>query len=151
MSHDVPAKIFRATLAQRDLAREAIEICHGRGTPNDGALDKFLADPDCYLILAAVSGQVVGSLYGYRLCTPHRVAPQFLLYEIDVLESHRRKGIGRALMDAFSAEAQAASAEEEWVVTNSSNEAAMALYQRSGYKRVNPDDVMLEKTLSPTS
>lgn len=147
MNHDVPAKIFRASLAQRELAREAIEDCHERGKPDDGALDAFLADPDCYLILAVENGHVIGSLNGHRLRKPHCVAPQFLLYEIDVLESHRRNGIGRALVDAFSEAARAAGAEEEWVVTNNSNEAAMALYRRCGYERVNQDDVMLEKTL----
>jgi hypothetical protein len=43
----------------------------------------------------------------------------------------------------FSAEARAAGAFEQWVLTNQSNPAALALYGGCGYRARNPDDVML--------
>ena len=85
----------------------------------------------------------MGSLNGFRLLTPNGTRPQFLLYEIDVKETWRRRGVGAALVDAFVSEARSAGASEVWVVTNDANHAAMAMYRRRGFVRRHPDDVML--------
>ena len=110
---------------------------------DEEALVGFLSDASCYLFLAVEGGKVLGSLNGYRLRQPNRREPEFLLYEIDVRRECRRRGVGRALVDAFAAEAQAAGAFEVWLLSNEANEAAMALYRRCGFLRLNEDDVML--------
>ncbi len=136
--------VFRATVEHIALARQAIEQCHERTINSESALRTFLADDACYLLIAVKDGAVVGSLNGYSLRQPHHGQPQFLMYEIDVIESCRRSGVGRTLVDAFTAVARASGANATWVVTNESNEPAMTLYGGCGYERANCDDVLLE-------
>jgi ribosomal protein S18 acetylase RimI-like enzyme len=85
---------------------------------------------------------------GYLLRRPDRPAPQFLLYELDVPSAYRRHGIARMLVELFLTEARAAGAHEVWVMTNEGNRAAMALYQKCGFVRINDDDVLLQCELS---
>jgi GNAT superfamily N-acetyltransferase len=54
------------------------------------------------------------------------------LYEIGVVEQHRRKGIGRALIEHLIATAKADGCWKMSVPTNRSNKAAMALYRSAG-------------------
>jgi len=142
-----PFKVFRAGTGDLVLAREAIAYVHQRPDASDAAISSFLNDSACCLMLAVADGRVVGSLYGYLLRRPHQSKPQFLLYEIDVAAAHRRRGIGHALVTAFTAAARAAAAVEIWVLSNESNRAALNLYVKCGYRRVNEDDVMLSLSL----
>ena len=134
--------VLRASPTDFDLACEAVLEVHRRAPLDAVALVKFLADPMRYLLLAIEAGQVVGSLNGYALQPPHRRDPQFLLYEIDVRPDWQRRGIGRALVARFIAEARNARAWEVWVLTNRSNAAAMGLYASCGLRTENSDDVM---------
>jgi ribosomal protein S18 acetylase RimI-like enzyme len=134
--------IVRAGPGDFQNACEAVLEVHGR-SPLDGmALVEFLADDARYLLLAIEDGRVVGSVNGYALFRPHTREPQFFLYEIDVRPECRRRGIGKALVAGFVAAARAAKAGEVWVLTNQSNEAAMALYGSCGLRREHSDDVM---------
>jgi len=135
--------VFRATVDNIELARTALAEIHERRLPDDVAIHAFLADPASYLLLAIENGHVVGSLNGYALRQPDRSRPQFLLYEIDVRQQNRRRGIGQALVNAFTDEARTANAFEVWVVSNESTSAALAMYRTCGYRRENDDDVML--------
>jgi len=143
-----PVTLLRARDADADLAREAIIELHGRTPVDETAMVEFLRDPARYLLLALEDRWVVGSLNGYALTHPHRREPQFLLYEIDVRPQRRNRGIGKTLVKTFIAEARAAGAFEVWVLTNQSNEAAMAMYSHCGLRRQNHDDVMLSLMLN---
>jgi ribosomal protein S18 acetylase RimI-like enzyme len=141
-------QIVRASVDQLELARQAVTQVHAR-TPCDAlALKKLLDDPMCYLLLAMDENRVVGSLNGHALRHPHRADPAFLLYEIDVRPEFRNRGIGKALVNAFTEEARRAGASEIWVLTSAANEPAMAMYEACGYRRRNLDDVMLERRLT---
>lgn len=142
MLDSVLPRVFRATAKDFDLARAAIGELHQRAPVDEQALAAFLANAACYLIVSVIADKVVGSLNGYRLLRPGTREPQFLLYEVDVKEEWRRRGLGVALVNAFAAEARASGACEVWVLTNGSNQPAMALYERCGFARRNPDDVM---------
>ena len=118
------------------------------GDPDPAAIAEFLADPDCYLVVAVEDGVVVGTLDGYGLRQPHLRRPQFLLYEIDVAVEYRRRGIGRALVDAFADEARKRDAEVIWVLTHRSNAAAVALYRGCGFAPDEQSDTeMMELSL----
>lgn len=120
---------------------------HGRRSVQDSALREFLEDARCYLLLAVEEDRAVGSLNGYFLPRPYRSEPQFLLYEIDVREDCRRRGIGRALVERFHAEAKLAGAYEVWVLTDESNRAGMGLYERARMARAPGETVMWERSL----
>ena len=71
------------------------------------------------------------------------------LYEIDVDERFRRRGIGRALMAAAAAEARGAGCAEGFVLTFSGNEAAMALYRSAGGLEAPEADVTMDFLYEP--
>lgn len=145
MSHQGDGvRVFRADPGDLRLAYQAVVDVNGHAPADEAALEAFLVDDASYLLLAEVEGRAVGSLIGHRLRTPHAEQPHLLLYEIDVASAWRRRGIGRRLVEAFLDEARAAGARGAWVVTNRSNEAAMALYRSCGLTDTAPDDVVLK-------
>jgi ribosomal protein S18 acetylase RimI-like enzyme len=153
---DLEITILRATSSEIELARQALReitlaTSHHRPPLDDAALAEFLANPRHYFLLAAEREKVVGSLYGYALQHPYRREPQFFLYGIDVRPECRNRKIGTALVDQFINEARLAGAFEVWVLTNESNRAAMSMYAHAGLTRPNPDDAMLNLTLSVTT
>jgi ribosomal protein S18 acetylase RimI-like enzyme len=129
------------------LAVQALGEVHGHAASEDAAKD-FLSDPHCLLFVAEEAGRPIGSLYGYALRYPHRTQPQYLIYELDVREECRNRGIGKALIQAFLDAARLNGACEAWVISNDSNKSAMHAYQACGLRRVNSDDAMLEINFS---
>jgi GNAT superfamily N-acetyltransferase len=94
--------------------------------------DRFLADPDNLLLLATCDGQWCGALYGYRLQRLDWRRAGVLIYEVDVVEPFRRRGAGRALVEASKDWAREIGAFEVWVLTEQSNAPAKALYRSAG-------------------
>jgi ribosomal protein S18 acetylase RimI-like enzyme len=92
----------------------------------------FLADDRHYFIVASVEDEPAGYVFGYRLSRFDGRPPQVFLYEIGVVEHHRRKGIGRALVEELKDVAKADGCRKMFVPTSRSNEAAMALYRAAG-------------------
>jgi ribosomal-protein-alanine N-acetyltransferase len=92
----------------------------------------FLADNRHYFIVAFVEDEPAGYVFGYRLSRFDGRPPQVFLYEIAVVEHHRRKGIGRALVEELKEMAKADGCRKMFVPTNRSNEAAVALYRSAG-------------------
>ena len=143
-----PITVMRLGPADIGFARQAVRDVHQRAQINDAELAPFLADAANHLHVAVHADEVVGSLNGYALRHAGRREPQFLLYEIDVRAAWRRRGIATRLVESFVAAARDERAFEVWVLTNASNDAAMALYRRCGFVRRNADDVMLSVELS---
>jgi GNAT superfamily N-acetyltransferase len=144
-----PVTIVRAGPERRALAEHAVRAVHGRAEIDDAALAAYVADPACVLLAAVAEGRAVGSVNGYALRHPHRRESQFLLYELDVVPEWRGRGVGTALVGAFTDTARDAGASEVWVLTNASNAAAMAAYRRCGLRRIHGDDAMLRLALAP--
>jgi ribosomal protein S18 acetylase RimI-like enzyme len=126
-------EIRRLGPADADLARAAAMRFKGAA----GDLGEWLASSR-HLLLAALEGRsVVGWVYGYELPRIDRAEAMWLLYEIDVAEGHRRRGIGKALLGRFLEDADG----PVWLLTNAGNEAAMRLYKDGA--RPNADDVLI--------
>jgi aminoglycoside 3-N-acetyltransferase I len=101
----------------------------------DEAQTALLAD-DRTVFVAAFDGETpVGFAFGYALPRRHGRPSIFFVYEIDVDERYRRRGIGRRLMEEVLF-----GQEEAFVLTDAGNDAAMALYASLGGTRV--DTVM---------
>ncbi len=90
----------------------------------------LLADPSYVMVVALSGGEVMGRIYGYILRRPE--SDDLLLYEVDVLERHRRKGAARAMVDFFYDLCRQRGYGEMWVLTEESNAIARALYSSSG-------------------
>ncbi len=93
---------------------------------------RFLSNRDNALFVAFWNDEMVGFLSAHRLQRFDRRKAEVLLYEIAVLEKFRKRGIGRALIQSVKSWAHEVGADEVWVLTNISNDAAMALYKSEG-------------------
>ena len=91
--------------------------------------------------MAVEGGEAVGFIYGHVL--RRFEATSFFIYSVDVAETHRWRGIGKAIMAALSAETARGRWDEMFVLTNRSNGAAMALYASAGGVTPEPDDVVM--------
>jgi len=92
----------------------------------------FLADDRHYFIVAYIEDEPVGYAFGYRLWRFDGGPPMMFFYEVGVAEHHRRRGIGRALVEELKRLAKADGCGKMFVLTNRLNEAPMALYRSTG-------------------
>ncbi len=91
------------------------------------------------ILVACEADGGVESMLGF-CAVQMEVAEQSLLYgyvaTLDVAETARGRGVGRALMTAAEQEVGRAGAKAMWLHVYSGNAAAIALYERQGYLRV---------------
>lgn len=102
----------------------------------------FVANPDNLLLLATTPDLICGIVIAHRLQRIDALHAEVLLYSIDVHKSVRRRGIGRALVDATTAWSRELGADCTYVLTERSNLAAMALYRAAGGTDDIPDVAM---------
>lgn len=117
----------------------ALEEAYERPIPR--ALEsELLHDPRAHLLVAELAGSPVGYALVYVLprLDARRMA---FLYDIGVAKPHRRRGIGRALVEEAARTARDEGAYKLVVLTDEANEAAMALYSAAGGRR--EDDQVL--------
>jgi ribosomal protein S18 acetylase RimI-like enzyme len=101
-------------------------------SPVDPALAReFLGDPRHAICVAIEDGVVVGFASGVRYVHPDKPS-EFWINEVGVAPSHHRRGVGKAIMSALLAHAQADGCREAWVLTDEDNSAARALYRAAG-------------------
>lgn len=132
-------------LREQDLDRAAENCALSWKMPTSPAnLRHFLADNRNILVVAEVDGEPVGQVLGYILQGWDARAPMLFLYSIDVVESHRRQGIGRHLIERFREIGRESGCGETFVFTDVSNQSAMKLYENLGGIPTNPDRVMFE-------
>jgi aminoglycoside 6'-N-acetyltransferase I len=91
----------------------------------------FLADPRHHLVVAMDGDLVIGMASALDYIHPDKPV-QLWINEMGVATSHRRRGIGRRLLDALLEHARTLGCEEVWVATEIDNEPARALYLASG-------------------
>lgn len=101
-----------------------------RGVQHDRH-DRFVSDPATIAIVARDREKIAGWAWGYRLLRADGDS-MLLLYEIEVVESERRKGVGRALLDAFLDIGRREGHGKMWLLTDVANEEARALYEAAG-------------------
>lgn len=104
---------------------------------------KFLSNSQNILLSAELDDVLVGQVIGYILDRWDKNEPMLFLYSIDVAEPYQRRGIGTALIEAVRKLGRTQGCSEAFVLTNESNIPAMQLYQSTGGKRSNPDDVVM--------
>ncbi|MEI6519593.1 MAG: GNAT family N-acetyltransferase [bacterium] len=109
---------------------------------SDDHLRGFLADDHNILIVAEIKGQPIGQLIGYVQQRWDVEKPMLFLFSIDVIESHRRQGIGSQLIRRFQQLGIETGCGSLYVITNASNMPAMRMYEALGGTRTNTDDVM---------
>jgi ribosomal protein S18 acetylase RimI-like enzyme len=112
------------------------------GPADSDATARFLADPHHHLLVAYEGERALGFVTGVEQTHPDKGTEMFL-YELGVDESHRRRGIGQALVEALTALARERGCYGMYVLTDDDNEAALATYRRAG-ARESGRQVMLD-------
>lgn len=104
--------------------------------PTRARCSMLLREPSYVMVVAMTdNNDIMGRVYGNVL---HRYeASDLLLYEVDVLEAHQRKGVGRAMLDYLRTLCTRRRYGEMWVLTEPDNVAGNALYKSAGGKLEN--------------
>ena len=89
---------------------------------------EFFADPRHHIIVALDGDLVVGMCTSFHYVHPDK-APQMFINELGVAETHRRRGIGRSLVEAMLAHARTLGCTEAWLGTEEDNVPARRLYE----------------------
>jgi len=104
------------------------------GPADREATRKFLADESHHLLVAYIDGAAAGFVSGVEMTHPDK-GTEMLVYELAVEERYRRRGVGRGLLEELKSIAHGRGCYGMWVLTDDSNEAALATYTSAGAVR----------------
>ena len=114
--------------------------------PIDAELTReFLEDHRHHIAVAIDDGLVVGFASGVHYIHPDK-PPELWINEVGLAPTHRRRGLGKAVLRALFKVGQDNNCKVAWVLTDRSNLAAMALYSSLGGTE-GADDTGLKATL----
>jgi ribosomal protein S18 acetylase RimI-like enzyme len=103
------------------------------GPAKADATSRFLAEPGSHLLVGYVDGEPAGFVSGVEVTHPDK-GTELFLYELAVDEAHRRRGHGRALVEALAALARERGCTGMFVFVDDDNEAGRAAYRSAGGK-----------------
>ena len=110
---------------------------------------EFLADPRHHMAVAIDAGVVVAFASGVHYVHPDK-PPELWINEVAVAATHRRRGLGRAVVQALLEVGRARHCTCAWTLTYRGNTAARALYASAGGEegadQSGPSDAMLGYT-----
>jgi ribosomal protein S18 acetylase RimI-like enzyme len=92
---------------------------------------EFLADPRHHIVVAIDDGLVVGFASGVHYIHPDKL-PELWINEVGLAPTHRRRGLGAAVLKELLEVGRAHNCTTAWVLTYRTNVAAMALYSSLG-------------------
>ena len=102
---------------------------------SSSALDKLVADDRNYLFLALSEGIAAGYVLAYTFPSLNSSGKLAYLYDIEVLETQRKKGIGRQLIEKLLLTLKADGVTELWLGTAIDNVAGQALFYSTGAEK----------------
>ncbi len=106
-----------------------------------GRARELLADDRTLLFVAFDTDEPVAFVLAYELIRRHGDDSIIFVYEVDVEEPYRGRGIATALMRELEQEARARDIREGFVLTDRDNEPAMRLYESVG--GVDPTETLM--------
>jgi ribosomal protein S18 acetylase RimI-like enzyme len=86
----------------------------------------------------------IGFALGYVLERVDGTGRMVCVYEIEVAEAHRRRGVGRRLVEQFKEIAASEGAWKMWVEVDPRNAPAVALYASTGGRPASESSVLYE-------
>jgi aminoglycoside 3-N-acetyltransferase I len=105
----------------------ALRTYEGEGDP-----EGLLADTRTLLLVAFDGADPVGLVLAHELPRRHGDRSKLFVYEVDVAESHQRRGIASALLARLAEIASERGIRVGFVLTGPDNTAANALYASAG-------------------
>jgi ribosomal protein S18 acetylase RimI-like enzyme len=95
----------------------------------------LLSDDSTIFLAAFEDDAPVGFVLAYELQRRHGDPSMLLVYEVDVDEAHRHRGVATSLLDELARIARERGIGEGFVLTDLDNDAANALYASAGGER----------------
>jgi ribosomal protein S18 acetylase RimI-like enzyme len=92
----------------------------------------LLADPRTLMLVAFDGERPVGFVLAHELPRRHGDRAKLFVYEVDVAESHQRRGIAKALLARLAELARERGIRVGFVLTDPGNGPANALYRSAG-------------------
>lgn len=102
-------------------------------TPEPSLTAEFLADPRHHIVGALMGGRIVGMATAVDYVHPDKPS-ELWINEVGVAEPFQRQGIAQKLMQALFEHGRSLGCAEAWVLTETDNTAARALYSAVGGK-----------------
>ena len=106
--------------------------------------ERFLATDGHHLVFAFDGDTAVGFVSAIEMVHPDKGGELFV-YELGTAESHRRRGIGRALIEEAVELARETRCYGLWVATEPDNEPALATYRAAGFELAEPSVVLAKQ------
>jgi ribosomal protein S18 acetylase RimI-like enzyme len=100
----------------------------------DEVVPGLAATPGAFSLIARLEGKAVGLANCFTGFSTFIAKPLINVHDMTVLENHRGRGIGKALLGAVEAEARRRGACKITLEVLSGNERAKALYIANGYR-----------------
>jgi aminoglycoside 3-N-acetyltransferase I len=97
-----------------------------------GDPEALLADPRTLLLVAFDGERPVGLVLAYELPRRHGDPAKLFVHEVDVAESHQRRGIASALLGRLADHARERGIRAGFVLADPGNGPANALYRSAG-------------------
>ncbi len=97
-----------------------------------GDPEALLADPRTLMLVAFDGERPVGLVLAHELPRRHGDLAKLFVYEVDVAESHRRRGIASALLGRLADLARGRGIRTGFVLADPGNGPANALYRSAG-------------------
>jgi ribosomal protein S18 acetylase RimI-like enzyme len=97
-----------------------------------GDPEALLADPRSLLLVAFDGTRPVGFVLAHELPRRHGDRSNLFVYEVEVAESHQRRGIASALLERLAGLARERGIRVGFVLTEPGNGPANALYRSAG-------------------
>lgn len=109
---------------------------YGGNQPSVPYLRRLLASETFLALVAIEEGVVVGGLAAYELVKFEQERSEFYIYDLAVLETHRRRGVATSLIEELRTIASERGAYVIFVQadTGPEDEAAIALYTKLGLR-----------------
>jgi GNAT superfamily N-acetyltransferase len=108
---------------------------------------RYLANPSVLHWVALQDSVVTGFLYCAHLLLRSDPGQELLLYEIGVRKAHRRKGVGRALLDHMARWMQSHGISVVWVCAD--NRVAVEFYRGCGFASEEPQPLYMTRSIEP--
>jgi ribosomal protein S18 acetylase RimI-like enzyme len=118
-------EIVRLAPGDEERVHAASHLFDGRA--RSGETIRTLREPTHHVLIAYEDGEPAGFVSGVEVSHPDKPT-EMMLYELGVDEAHRRRGIGRALVRGLAGLAAERGCPSMFVLTERSNEAAIATY-----------------------
>jgi len=135
--HSVDVSLMRELNQLFAAAFNDVEV-YTRAPTDDSYLCSLLGKEHVIVLVALVSGQVVGGLVAYELEKFERARSELYIYDLAVAEDYRRRGVATALIQQLR---DIAASRGVWVIyvqADYGDNAAIGLYEKLGVR----EDVM---------